>query len=88
MRSVGLISVGYAVGWIYLILKDGSGVIWLLWTLFGGALIAFLIAGEVRDSIQRADPNAFPLAGDLYLLLFNLFLICNFSAYFWLELYG
>lgn len=84
--AAGLIAWGYILGWVYLLIQDPPGRIWLIWSLTGGFLFAFWIAGSLKVYFREVNSPAFSAAGDLYLLSFNLFLVSVFSVHFLFDL--
>lgn len=82
-----IFSVIYPAGWVFLVISNETGLIWLIWSLLGGTIFSVLIANTVRKAVQKEAPKGYPLGGSLYLLLFNLLLISNATAYFWQELF-
>jgi hypothetical protein len=84
--AVGLISWFYLFGWVYLFFQDQQGRIWLAWTAIGGLLFAYWIAGSITAYLCQRKSAVFPVAGDLYILSFNLFLVSVFSVHFFFEL--
>lgn len=84
--AVGLISWFYVLGWVFLFFQEPPGWIWLAWTVIGGLLFAYWIAGSITASLCQKKTTVFPVVGDLYLLSFNLFLVSVFSVHFFFEL--